>query len=254
MISSSDMHDAKVLVVEDHPIQRSVLARLVTRLGYAAESAATGSEALEKLQSGRFGILITDCNMPQMNGYELARRIRGLEASKGGDKAGGRRIPIIACTAGAPSDGAEACLAAGMDDFLAKPVALKELAAKLDRWLPIAQAAPADSTVLAVIAGGDAAAGRELLAVFRRVNDADAAQLRLAVEGHDAPKVTHASHRIKGASGTIGAIALAVVCERLERAGRAGDWPAIEAEMPAFHRELERLNSHCEAEQCKSAS
>ena len=101
MISSSDMHDAKVLVVEDHPIQRSVLARLVTRLGYAAESAASGSEALEKWQSGRFGILITDCNMPQMNGYELARCIRRLEASKGGDKAGGTYRDAIRASRGA---------------------------------------------------------------------------------------------------------------------------------------------------------
>ena len=142
-----------------------------------------------------------------------------------------------------------------MDDYLAKPVELKDLARKLDQWLPIAQlAAPIDRTVLAPITAGDATAEREILTDFRRVNDADAAMLELAVNRCDIAQVKHASHRIKGASRTVGATALAAVCERMERASRGGDWKAIEANMEAFRRELERLNYYCKEAACTSPS
>jgi HPt (histidine-containing phosphotransfer) domain-containing protein len=142
-----------------------------------------------------------------------------------------------------------------MDDYLAKPVALKELAKKLDRWLPLVQAAaPLDREALSAICGGDAAAERDILAEFRRANDADAANFKLALAARDAQQITLASHRIRGASRAIGAIALAAVCERLERAGRAGDWQAIEADIGAFQLERERLNSYCEEAGCASTS
>ena len=177
-----------------------------------------------------------------MNGYELTRSIRELESVDGG-----KRIPIIACTANALGGEAETCLATGMDDYLAKPVELKDLAKKLDQWLPIAQPAePVDRSMLAAISGGDATAEREIMTDFRRVNDDDAVMLKRAVDRSDIPEVTRASHRIKGASRTVGAIALAAVCDRLERASRVSDWKSIEANMGAFHHEMERLNSYCE--------
>jgi CheY-like chemotaxis protein/HPt (histidine-containing phosphotransfer) domain-containing protein len=248
-IAQAQAEGTLVLLADDHPTNRSLLLRQVNMLGYAAESAENGVEALAKWKSGRFGILITDCNMPEMNGYELTRSIREQESANGG-----ARIPIIACTAIALEGEAEKCAAAGMDDYLAKPVGLTNLAKKLDRWLPIAPAeldalqpaAPLDRRVLAEICGNDAAAEREVLADFRRVNDQDAALLKLAVDGCDAAKIAHASHRIKGASTTVGATALAAVCERLERAGAASDWKMIEANMGAFQHELQRLNSHCD--------
>jgi CheY-like chemotaxis protein len=188
--------------------------------------------------------------MPEMNGYELTRRIRELEAATG-DK----RIPIIACTANALGGEAEICLAAGMDDYLAKPVQLAELSKKLDHWLPIARpAAPLDRTALASLTGGDVAAEREILMDFRRANEQDAATLKRAVDGSNILEVTTASHRIKGASRMIGAMALAAVCERLERASRADDWPAVRANMGAFEHELERLNYFCEEDRWALAS
>jgi CheY-like chemotaxis protein len=142
-----------LLLVDDHPTNRALLTRQAKTLGYASETAEDGVEALEKWKSGRFAIVITDCNMPQMNGYELARSIRRLEPGRGG-----RRIPLIACTANALRGEAETCFAAGMDDYLAKPVELAQLAIKLDQWLPLpaAAAAPIDRSALAAICGGDA--------------------------------------------------------------------------------------------------
>jgi len=219
-------------------------------LGYAAESAENGILALEKWKSGRFGILITDCNMPMMNGYELTRRIRELESATGK-----KRIPIIACTANALGGEAEICFAAGMDDYLAKPVELNELAKKLDLWLPLSRpAAPLDRSVLASLTGGDIAAEREILMDFRRANEDDAIMLKRAVDRSNIPEVTTASHRIKGASKMIGAVGLAAVCERLERASRADDLQAVRANMEAFQTELQRLNNYCEAEPWALAS
>jgi signal transduction histidine kinase/DNA-binding response OmpR family regulator len=248
--ASAEAEGTLALLADDHPTNRSLIVRQINLLGYAAESAENGIVALEKWKSGRFGILITDCNMPEMNGYELTRRIRELEATKG-DK----RIPIIACTANALGGEAEICFAAGMDDYLAKPVELNELSKKLDHWLPIARpAAPLDRTALASLTGGDAAAEREILMDFRRVNAEDAAMLKHAVDGSNILEVTTASHRIKGASKMIGAMGLAAVCERLERASRADDWLTVRANMGAFEHELERLNHYCEEDRWALAS
>ncbi len=245
-----------ILVAEDHPTNRSVLVRLLGLLGYAAETAENGKLALEKWQGGGFALLLTDCNMPEMDGYELAQAVRSRET-------GGKRAPIIACTANALAGEADRCLAAGMDDFVAKPVELEALARAVERWLPIAGAAqgpaikaatgaggngaPLDRASLAQISGGDGAAEREILAEFRAANDADMVALRAALIARDIEQVTKASHRVKGACKMVGALALALVCERMEKAGRQKVWGDIAAEQAALEREFERLNRWLEA-------
>jgi len=247
-----------VLVAEDHPTNRNLITRLLNLLGYAAVTAENGSEALEKWRAGRYAIVVTDCNMPEMDGYELARAIRGAESGKGGE-----RIPIIACTANALAGEMEKCLAAGMDDFVAKPVELEALAQVMDRWLPLPGAAsgarrpapatqagngaPIDRSSLAQITGGDAAMEREILAEFKAANDADIVALRSALAERDIAKVTRASHRAKGACKMVGALALATVCERMEDAGRRNSWDGVATEQGELEREVERLNSWLDA-------
>ncbi|MGI8894473.1 MAG: ATP-binding protein [Casimicrobiaceae bacterium] len=245
-VAQAETEGTLVLLVDDHPINRMVLLRQLNTLGYATESAENGIEALKKCSSGRFGLIVTDCNMPEMDGYAFARRIRELESERGLT-----RTPIIACTANALGGEAENCFAAGMDDYLAKPVGLTQLSKKLDHWLPIPHAegfasagfvqapgataaeagavTPVDPSVLAAISGGDAATERDILLDFRRVNDADAAMLKHAIAKSDSPQVARATHRIKGASRTVGALGLASVCERIEHACRANDWKRVEA-------------------------
>jgi HPt (histidine-containing phosphotransfer) domain-containing protein len=156
---------------------------------------------------------------------------------------------------------AENCYAAGMDSYVAKPVEMKALAEALDRWLPLSGFtqpqdampqssraapggdAPIDRSALAEITGGDAAMERDILLDFRGANDGDAAMLKEALDKQDVELATRASHRIKGASRTIGAISLADVCERIERAARANDWNTVSSNREAFRRELERLNA-----------
>jgi len=121
-----------LLIADDHPTNRMILLRQAHLLGYACEAADDGFEALEKWRSGRFALLITDCDMPGMSGYDLARRIRAVE--QGGARG---HIPIIAWTAHAGAQEQHKCEDAGMDDYLSKPADLKRLGEKLSRWLPI---------------------------------------------------------------------------------------------------------------------
>jgi signal transduction histidine kinase/CheY-like chemotaxis protein/HPt (histidine-containing phosphotransfer) domain-containing protein len=225
-----------VLLVDDHPVNRLVLLKQVNLLGYAAEMAANGREALDKWSAGGFAAILTDCNMPELDGYDLARHIRAAEG-----RGGLPRVPIIACTANALGTEAENCIAAGMDDYIAKPVSLERLRRKLDRWVPLP--GPIDMEALAEIAG-DAGTQRELLEQFVQFNGEDAQALKESVATADLRGVMSAAHRIKGAAGAIGARDLAAVCARLESAGRASDWPAVTATMEAFERELRRLEAH----------
>jgi CheY-like chemotaxis protein/HPt (histidine-containing phosphotransfer) domain-containing protein len=234
-----------------------VLLKQVNALGYAAEMAENGLEAVERWSAGGIAAVVTDCNMPEMNGYELARHIRSCEALNGH-----ARTPIVACTANALGGEAENCYAAGMDDYLSKPIDLGRLAEKLDQWIPLSKARPSadattlgsfpriangtpiDPTVLAEISSGDPVVERDILQRFRVYNSEDATLLMNAILKADIAEVVHASHRIKGASKTIGAMGLAAVCDRLERASRAHDWPGVNSSMPAFSEELDRVNAY----------
>jgi CheY-like chemotaxis protein len=247
-----------VLVADDHPVNRMLLVRQMQTLGYAAESVEDGAQALEQWKTGRFAIVISDCNMPRMDGYELARAIRGIEASEGRS-----RTPIIACTANALPEEAAKCSAAGMDDCVVKPVQLTQLAIKLRQHLPVPGApgrasetlqpeaaeadAPVDLELIAANWGGDAATVRDILAAFRAANDKDAANLRQAVAGSDTFQVTHSAHRMLGAGRMVGARDFAFVCAQIDRASRAGDWNAVHEAMRAFEGEWNRLHAYFES-------
>jgi len=266
-IAQAEKEGTLVLVVDDHPVNRLLLLRQVHTLGYAAQTADDGVEALELWKSGRFGLVITDCHMPQMDGYELARSIRRIESAE--DR---KPVPIIACTANALQGEAEACLAAGMDDCLVKPVELPQLSQKLDRWLPLpavsaappepagrspdaaAPAAPIDQALLTANCGDDAAMIAEVLSAFRRTCEDDAAGLKEALAADDAHRVTETAHRMAGASKMVGALAFAIACEHIDHASRAGDWKAVLAGMPAFERERIRLAEYFESRKRERAA
>ncbi len=252
-----------VLVVDDHPTNRLVLIRLIQVLGYAVETANNGSEALQLWLQGRFGLILTDCNMPEMSGYQLTRAVRQHE-----DEQCLRHTPIIGCTANALRGEAETCLAAGMDSYLAKPVQLAELREKLEQWLPPAAAiraeppqlhspepaasagCPIDYAVLAESLGGDVTAGPALLSEFQRVNERDMQALEQVLANRDSGQLGQCAHRIKGACKIIGALALAEACVGVEQASRADDWAAIDASMLRLCLELHRLSQHLQQTSC----
>ena len=265
-IEDAEREGALVLLVDDHPTNLMLLERQVQMLGYATETAVDGRVAFNKWKSGRYALVITDCNMPVMDGYALARAIRGTEAE---EKI--RRTTIVACTANALPGEAEHCFGSGMDDYLVKPATLAQILDKLDRWLPLPpQSAdiapprdqhgapvveagpgsvvpPVDHSVLAGLTGGNSDIEQAVLANFRRVNNEDATMLERAVGEQSIPDVTRSAHRMKGACRMIGANALAAVAEVIEHASRNEDWSTVRSNMGSFDAERVRLDGWIDA-------
>lgn len=117
-----------ILIAEDNPTNQQVILHQLSALGYQADIAGDGVEALKQWRTGEYALLLTDLQMPEMDGYELARALRKEEENE--------RIPIIALTANTLLDEAENCKSAGMDDYLSKPASLADLRASIERWLP----------------------------------------------------------------------------------------------------------------------
>ena len=133
-----------ILVVEDNLTNQYVIRRQLSVLGYACEIVNNGQEALEAMQEQEFGLVLTDCHMPVMDGYELTKAIRDQEVESAdtdtqGEKRG--RLPIVAITANALQGEGEACIEAGMDDYLPKPIELAKLQEVIRTWLPAERAA-----------------------------------------------------------------------------------------------------------------
>src|SRR5262245_43780954 len=165
----------RVLVVEDHPVNREVLVLQLRLLGIAADSTENGADALAAWARGHYAAVLADIHMPHMDGHELARRLRAAEADRGV-----ARTPIVAVTANAIKGEEERCLASGMDAYLVKPVSIERLRATLERWLPVQAessvgdrpdqrepTAAIDRNVLGAWLGDDRAAIDALLAKFR---------------------------------------------------------------------------------------
>ena len=126
----------RVLVAEDNPVNQRVAVRMLERLGLGADVAADGWEAVQSFHRQPYAAILMDCQMPELDGFEATERIRAREGN-------GRRTPIIAMTASAMRGDREKCLAAGMDDYVAKPVTINSLRTVLERWLPLEPESPA---------------------------------------------------------------------------------------------------------------
>lgn len=221
-----------VLVAEDNEINQKVILYQLRLLGYDAELAHDGREALSRWQSGHYALLLTDLQMPNLDGYDLAVAIRRAEGSKG-------HLPIIALTANALKSEAQRCRQAGMDDYLTKPVLLDQLQSMLQKWLPnLVQVKPAadfvtppaaDSTAEAVFAVLDMTVlqkqfGQHLAQLSQLYEDYQvsalkiAEEIRAAIALDDWNAVSRCAHKLKSSSRAVGAQALGEVCQKMEHA------------------------------------
>lgn len=217
-----------ILVVDDHATNRTVIARQLNSLGYVAETAANGVQALDMLASGNFSLVITDCQMPEMGGYALARAVRMRERGACGEGAGwpgarhpgtpasSKLLPIIGCSADAFVSDVALALDAGMDDYLTKPTTIASLAAVLRKFMP-QQGAVLDEQLLAATFGGDGGTRDEVLADFLATTQDDIVALRHAFEQEQWDGVGLLAHRVTGASKMVGAMRMAAASVALEQ-------------------------------------
>jgi CheY-like chemotaxis protein len=263
-VEQAERERSLILVVDDHPTNRLVVARQLALAGYASESAEDGAQGLQQWRSGRYALVLLDVHMPVMDGYQMARALRAEEAQTG--KA---RTPVVALTAAALIGEAERCLAAGMDDYLAKPVSIPELAECLGKWLPhTLSAATADATdradesnrlpqtqlppppleqsVLAELTSNDRREMRALLDEFLAATVIDIDGMQRAREAGDTVQLARQAHKIKGASKLIGATELAQAATDLELAAKAADWPQLLPLCADVQTCAERLRLHAQ--------
>jgi CheY-like chemotaxis protein/HPt (histidine-containing phosphotransfer) domain-containing protein len=245
-----------LLLAEDHPVNRTVLGHQLELVGFQFDIAEDGQEAYEQWLSGRYALVLTDLNMPRMDGYELARAVRAHERETGAE-----RTPIVALSANVMQGEPQRCRDAGMDDFTAKPTTIPALAARLRRWLPhlvwpepeLTQAAPQaasngsviNAATLEELTGGDPELAATLIGEFLESSDADTALLRMALDRRDPEELRRQAHRIKGAARIVGASDVARVAQSLEaEAGKpVCEWTTADELAAELKAQLDRVHS-----------
>lgn len=233
----------RVLVAEDNPVNRMILEGQLAAMGFEVDTAENGIEAVEASARSSYAAIFLDCQMPEMDGFEAARRIRVRE----GD---GPRTPIIAVTA---TDAEDDFRAAGMDDGIAKPVSSEDIDAVLGRYLEgwLAVAAPDAAPGLESLRRIGERRGSEALVRLTRLClrqiPERLATLRLAVAARDAGRVEEDAHFVKGTARSIGAVGFAALLDELERSAKAGDLEDSTQRLSAVTDEYERLERELRA-------
>jgi PAS domain S-box-containing protein len=243
-----------ILIAEDDSTNQKVIARQMALLGYAAEMACDGAQALARWRSGRYALLLSDLHMPAMDGYELAAAIRDEEAAQGL-----ARMPIVALTANALKGEDARARAAGMDEYLTKPIQLKDLKRCLTQWLPVEVAEPKavdpavpltsvteGRSISPQLVGDDEEVVLELLRDFEASSTKLGLALREAAAAKAPERVRQLAHQLKSAARSVGAIALGELCATLEQSAKndeASIWPMDELthELEAVHLSLELM-------------
>ncbi|MDQ3316661.1 MAG: response regulator, partial [Actinomycetota bacterium] len=259
----------RLLLAEDNPVNQKVAARMLEKLGYRVDVAQNGLEALEALSRNRYAAVLMDVQMPEMDGYEATAEIRRREREAAlAGRGEGLDTPIIAMTANAMQGDREKALAAGMDDYLPKPVRQEELDEVLGRWVsredegalspdgaPAAQAARTengnalDPEVLASLRDlGDVELLTELAEMFFGDASSRLGELREAVEAGDAAGVERVAHTLKGSSGNMGATRMSAICAELQDVGVSGDLARAPGLLERLEEEFGRVRPALEAE------
>jgi PAS domain S-box-containing protein len=260
-----------ILFAEDNPTNRKLTIMQLERIGIPCEVAENGRQALDMwLAAGGYSLVLTDFHMPEMDGHQLARAIRELEASQ----PPAHPVPIIAYTANAAREEAEDARQAGIDEVLTKPIRIAELEACLRKWLSLGafdghapapeamqavapdvaqqelaatQAAPLDREALSIYSQGDREVENAIIAEFMDSDDEDMSGLQLAFDRGDHAAVKWFCHRIKGAAAMVGALALSECAREMEAlAAREADqsqaWQALNTERAALEAWFAREN------------
>ena len=232
-LSEDQKRRVRILLAEDNVTNQKVALSILGKLGYRADAVANGKEAVNALEMIPYDIVLMDCQMPEMDGYEATGEIRDPESN-----VLNHTVTVIAMTANAMKGDREKCLAAGMDDYLSKPVNPQELFDMLEKWLTEDESfQKEESTVLDTApvkdifdrAGfldrlmGDEELATEILGEFLEDVPIKFTALKEALDNGNADMIQRHAHTIKGASANVGALALQEMAYQIEVAGKAGD-------------------------------
>jgi CheY-like chemotaxis protein len=232
----------RVLVAEDNEFNAQLLEQLLGRRGHRVRLADNGREALRLAEEGGFDLLLLDAHMPELDGFQVARAVRERERTTGG------HLPVIALTARSRPEDRERCLAAGMDDFLAKPLRSADLWEAMDRVAGVRPPAGRPGTglldprALLATCGGDAAILEKLCQAFRRRLPDHLKAVQGALRDGDAPRLREAAHKLCGALAAFSTAAGGVASDLEDCAeqGRLEEARALVGQLEAMAEELMR--------------
>ncbi len=261
----------RILLCEDNIINQKVAARILQQIGYQCDLAANGREGLEALDRQHYDLVFMDMMMPEMDGLTATRAIRERQKDGVAHLNYNSRILIIAMTAHAQQSDRESCIAAGMDDYLAKPIRPADLRGVIERWGPqihpvaaarpatvpdaataaaVAQNVPApageppvEMTRLADLTEGNPESMRELVDLFYTQTEKQFKQIEDAVRANKSADVGHIAHSCKGASATLGMTRLAAVLLKLEKLGKSGALTGAEEFCAEARREFKDIQT-----------
>lgn len=243
---------ASILIAEDNQVNQQVAMLLFKELGFTPDLVANGKQAMEAFKKGSYEILFMDCQMPEMDGLECTREIRKLEAHTG------KRIPIVAMTAQALEGDREKCIAAGMDDYISKPVTSKKLVEALGRWLrdpePTLEEAAISQDVLPQLAPIKIEELKatfkdevwSILEIFLDSTSELFSRLDLAIQDKEPKVLKAAAHELKGVCLTVGANEMAEHCRLLEVAAVEENWKSCIELLSILRNQFAGIRAFCQ--------
>lgn len=246
--------NSHILLVDDNEINRMVAEKQLVKLGYSVETANDGLEAIELYQRGVFSLILMDCQMPEIDGFEATRLIRKQELETG------KHIPIVAMTANAMNGDKEACFEAGMDAYLTKPVDVKELGETLIRFLPNTQLKPTPAVSVSLdpnleivdinrlneLFDDDITEITTILDTFAKSMPSLLTRLSEAFNKCNFENITKIAHHIKGSAANIGLNRVAKICEHFEISANSQDLESLTKLHRLLSEESEDLNTYIE--------
>ena len=239
---------ARILLAEDNMVNQKVAIRILEKGGHRIDAVANGKEALEALNRVQYDIVLMDVQMPEMDGYAATQEIRSPQSAV-------RNIPVIAMTAHAMKGDREKCLAAGMDDYISKPVKPKELLEIVQRWAckqvlhPVVKndkprapmSSPVDMKHLQEITGGEKDFEREITELFLKDTGKHLSGLKRAIDEGNASALEREAHTVKGAGLNMGADKFGELALALEKKGRSGSFEDAQDMLTELEAEFQRV-------------